>query len=193
MTTFWYVLESIELRRHHENKHLTEKKPGGEKPERTTLRDKIEHVLTETRVVLPGAQALLGFQLVTILMEGFEKLPNISKYVHLISLCLTAASIILLMTPAAYQRIVERGEETEHFHRFAGQTLIAAMAPLALAICGDFFVVVWAVTKSARMAMICGAIMLLLFIGLWFGAPAFWRATNARTATHGSRADALQE
>jgi len=65
-------------------------------------------------------------------MDGFEKLPNLLKYVHLISLCLTAVSIILLMTPAAYHRIVERGEETEHFHRFARKTLLAAMAPLAL-------------------------------------------------------------
>lgn len=65
----------------------------------TKLKDKIKHVLTEARVVLPGAQALLGFQLITFLMDGFEKLPNLLKYVHLISLCLTAVSIILLMTP----------------------------------------------------------------------------------------------
>ncbi len=34
---------------------------GESHEEGTKLRDKIEHVLTETRVVLPGAQALLGF------------------------------------------------------------------------------------------------------------------------------------
>jgi len=31
----------------------------------TKLKDKIKLVLTEARVVLPGAQALLGFQLIT--------------------------------------------------------------------------------------------------------------------------------
>jgi hypothetical protein len=32
---------------------------------KTDVHDKIRHALTEARVVLPGAQALLGFQLAT--------------------------------------------------------------------------------------------------------------------------------
>jgi hypothetical protein len=188
---FWYALEAFQSKRHTERKMST--KTESSKSPRTRLRDKIKHVLTEARVVLPGAQALLGFQLITFLMDGFEKLPNISKYVHLTSLCLTAASIILLMTPAAYHRIVERGEETEHFHRFASRMLIAAMAPLAMAVCGDFFVVVWVVTESAEMALVCGAVMLVLFFGLWFGLPSYWRATGIRKHLHRSRAHAVQQ
>jgi Family of unknown function (DUF6328) len=186
---FWYVLEAIERKRHTENKPMsaTRAKSSG-----TKLRDKIKHVLTEARVVLPGAQALLGFQLITFLMDGFEKLSNILKYVHLVSLCLTAVSIILLMTPAAYHRIVERGEETEHFHRFASKTLLAAMAPLAFAVCSDFFVVVWVVTESEELALISGGAMLLLFLGLWFVMPAYWRVTGARRAPHHSRAPVAQ-
>jgi hypothetical protein len=188
---FWYLLESIERKRHIEKKRMTTKKPESQR--RTRMKDKIRHVLTEARVVLPGAQALLGFQLVTFLMEGFDKLPSVSKYIHLISLCLTAVSIILLMTPAAYHRIVEQGEETEHFHRFASKTLIAAMVPLALALCGDFFVVVRAVTESAEAALVCGVVMLLLFFGLWFGLPTYWRITSVRTAPRHSSAHAVQE
>jgi len=188
---FWYVLETFESKRHNEKKMST--KTESPKSPRTRLRDKIKHVLTEARVVLPGAQALLGFQLITFLMDGFEKLPSISKYVHLTSLCLTAASIILLMTPAAYHRIVERGEETEEFHRFASRTLIAAMVPLAIAVCADFFVVVWAVTESIEAALVCGAAMLLLFFGLWFGLPSYWRVTTARKHLYRSRAPAVQQ
>jgi hypothetical protein len=188
---FWYVLEVYQRRRHTEGKMST--KTESPQPRQTMLRDKIKHVLTEARVVLPGAQALLGFQLITFLMEGFEKLPSISRYVHLISLCLTTASIILLMTPAAYHRIVERGEETEHFHRFASRMLIAAMAPLAMAVCADFFVVVWSVTKSAEVALVCGAVMLVMFFGLWFGLPSYWRETEARKHLHRSRAPAVQQ
>ena len=33
--------------------------------------DKIDQLLTESRVIIPGAQALLGFQMVAIL-PGFE-------------------------------------------------------------------------------------------------------------------------
>ena len=65
-------------------------------------------------MVLPGAQALLGFQLIAMLMENFEKLPSASQYLHLVSLFLIAVSIILLIAPAAYQRRVEEGEDTDH-------------------------------------------------------------------------------
>ena len=45
---------------------------GPDKQERLT--NKIKHVLTECRVVLPGAQALLGFQFICVLTESFDRL-----------------------------------------------------------------------------------------------------------------------
>src|SRR5712691_9693017 len=95
----------------------------------TKLEDKIEQVLTEARVVLPGAQALLGFQFATMLAQSFESLPSSSKYVHLASLALMALSVIFLMSPAAFHRVVERGEDTERLHRFSSWMLLAAMVP----------------------------------------------------------------
>ena len=41
-----------------------------------TLQAKIEQLLTEARVVLPGAQALFGFQLAIVLTRAFERLPK---------------------------------------------------------------------------------------------------------------------
>jgi hypothetical protein len=167
----WYGLElkrrgerEPEIKEEQEMSKEKDSESGGAK-----IKDKIKHVLTECRVVLPGAQALLGFQFVTTLMEAFEKLPSSSKYAHLASLVLVAVSIVFLMTPAAYHRIVERGEETEHFHRFASRMLIAAMVPLALGVSGDLFVVVRKITESATSAIASAAVSLLFFYGLWFG------------------------
>ena len=171
--TFWYGIEAMVKGRH--KKEHEPMKDEEENDKGTKLRDKIEHVLTETRVVLPGAQALLGFQFVTILTEAFEKLPESSKYVHLASLCMIAACIILLMTTPSYHRIVERGEESEHFHRFASRILLASMAPLALGVCGDFFVVARKVTESTEFAIGASLVLLMLFFGLWFGVTFFWR------------------
>ena len=56
-------------------------------------------MLIEARVVLPGVQALLGFQFVVVLTDSFERLPPFSQYVHLASLGLMALAMILLMTP----------------------------------------------------------------------------------------------
>src|SRR6185503_6232327 len=41
--------------------------------------DADEHMLTEARVLLPGAQAMLGFQLAVLLTESFTQLPESAK------------------------------------------------------------------------------------------------------------------
>ena len=44
--------------------------------EAAPLHARIEQMLTEARVIQPGAQALLGFQLVIVLTGAFERLPR---------------------------------------------------------------------------------------------------------------------
>lgn len=190
---FWYGLElkrrgerEPAIREEQEMSKEKDSESGGSK-----VTDKIKHVLTEIRVVLPGAQALLGFQFVTTLMEGFEKLPPSSKYVHLASLALVAVSIVLLMMPAAYHRIVERGEETEHFHRFASRVLIAAMIPLALGVSGDFFVVVRKITGSSTSALVAAIVSLLFFYSLWFGFT-IYRRNRVRSGRRAAEHDGQQ-
>jgi hypothetical protein len=175
---FWYGLEAMHKAEHEpETTEIEEmetqqaqKENGG-----TKVKDKIKHVLTESRVVLPGAQTLLGFQFSIFLMESFDKLPASSRYLNFVSLAMVALSIVLLMTPAAYHRIVERGEETAHFHRFASRMLLAAMVPLALGLSGDFFLVARKVTESAPLAAALAVVLLALFYGLWFGFTAYRR------------------
>lgn len=148
--------------------------------EKTPLKDRIEQVLTEARVVLPGVQALLGFQLATMLMDGFDKLPQSSKYVHLISLILMGLCVVLLMTPAAYHRIVEQGEDSESFHRIASELLLLVMIPLPLGICGDMFVVLRKVTGSISVSIGTSLLFLAFFYGMWFGLPVFRRSQLSR-------------
>ena len=143
-------------------------KAQSEQPE---LNEEIRHVLTEIRMVLPGAQALLGFQLITFVLSDFDKLAYSLKVIHSLSLIMMCLSVIGLMTPAAYHRIVERGENTEHFHRFAGAMLLAALVPLALGICGDFYVVMSKVSKSELLPIMLKILLLIFFGGLWFGLP----------------------
>jgi len=183
---FWYLLELYrrreradeieELRKESEMEEEKAGKQGDEKRDaEEKLSNKIEHVLTECRVVLPGAQALMGFQFIAILTESFDRLPSLSKYVHLACIGLTALTIVLLMTPAAYHRLVERGEETEHFHRFASRVLVAALVPLALGLCGDVYVVVLKVTESQLVSVVAALVTLAIFWELWFGLTLYRR------------------
>jgi membrane associated rhomboid family serine protease len=84
------------------------------------------------------------------------------------------------MTPAAYHRIAERGEETEHFHGFASRIIVAAMVPLALGISADIFVVVRKVTESATFAAAASGLMAALFFGLWFGYTTYRKGERER-------------
>ncbi|HEX8503550.1 MAG TPA: DUF6328 family protein [Pyrinomonadaceae bacterium] len=175
--SFWYLL-GFYMRRERADEIAAEQKRGEEEmgeEKGTKLTDKIKHVLTECRVVLPGAQALLGFQFISVLTESFERLPNLSKYIHLAALGLNALTIVLLMTPAAYHRLVEQGEETEHFHRFASKMLVAALVPLALGLAGDVYVVVQKVTESQLVSVVSALVVLAIFWELWFGLTLYRR------------------
>ena len=179
---FWYLLEMYRRRERadeiaeakREEREMDEPKDA-ERDERRKLSDKIEHVLTECRVVLPGVQALLGFQFIAVLAESFDRLPSTSKYVHLLSIGLSALTMVLLMTPAAYHRLVERGEETEHFHRFASKVLVAALVPLALGLSADVYVVVQKVTDSQLVSVVSALVILAIFWELWFGLTLYRR------------------
>lgn len=135
----------------------------------TPLKDKIKFVLTEARVILPGAQALLGFQFTAILTESFEKLTSLAHVVHFVSLSCVALSTILLMAPAAFHRIVEKGENTERLYTFSNTMILAAMGLLAPGIAGDVFVVVQKVAHDSTWAWIASGLTLLVFYGEWFG------------------------
>jgi DMSO reductase anchor subunit len=182
---FWYGFELWRKLgrkpRIEEKKEMSEEQNKQEEGEQKTT-NKIKHVLLESRMVLPGAQALLGFQFANMLTEGFDELPDSSKVIHLVSLVLVAFTIVLLIAPAAYHRIVEQGEETDHFHRVASRLVVASMIPLALGICGDLYVVARKVTESVTVGLAVAAIMLAVFYGLWFGTTLYWRSRRPASA-----------
>jgi Family of unknown function (DUF6328) len=159
-------------------------------PEPTSLTNRIKQVLMEARVVLPGAQALLGFQLAAVLTDAFSKLPQSSQYIHLASLLLMAASIVFLMAPAPFHRIVEQGEDSERVHRFSTAMVLAALVPLALGMAGDLYVVAAKVLNSEITAIWLAVGSLVFFFGLWFGVSLAVRAKteSTRGRLHVSRA-----
>jgi hypothetical protein len=128
-------------------------------------------MLTEARVVLPGAQALFGFQLAIVLTQSFEQLPSASKITHMASLFLIALSIVLLMAPAAYHRIVYAGEDSQDMHRVGSALVTAATVPLALGLVGDIYVVITKTMGSPTAGVIAGGLALVFLIGLWHAYP----------------------
>jgi hypothetical protein len=175
----WYVLQYLRRRQTgHKERAISARQQI--MTEDTSLDERITQMLTEARVVLPGVQALLGFQLASVISQSFEKLPASSKVVHAASLgCITVA-VILLIAPAAYHRIVFSGQVTEEVHRFGSWFVACATVPLAFGLSGDIYVVLTEITASTRLGMFIASFTLVFLIGLWHLLPAIIRAQRIR-------------
>ena len=97
-----------------------------------SLKDALQQTLDEARMVLPGVQALFGFQLIAVFNEGFERrLSDFEQDLHLVAIVLVTIAIALLTTPAAYHRQVDRRRATAEFLALASRLISGAMLPLA--------------------------------------------------------------
>ena len=144
----------------------------------TPLKTKIEQMLTEARVIIPGGQALLGFQFVCTFNRSFKELPLSIQYVHAGGLCAVALAVLLLMTPAALHRIAFHGEDDASFFKIGSELVVAASIPLAAGIAADVAVVLFKVTESMGIAAVAGATALGVLVGVWLGYP-IWRRNSA--------------
>ena len=170
---FWFGLEWLRKRDNPSEKVMKRDDEG------TPLHAKVEQMLTEARVLLPGAQALLGFQMAVMLSTAFDKLPAVSKITHSCSLCCIALTIILLMAPAAFHRISYAGEDSEEFHRLGSGFVIAAALPLAAGITGDLYVAIAKAAESPAIAAVCAGVAAAVLIILWYVHPFLLRTASA--------------
>jgi Family of unknown function (DUF6328) len=145
--------------------------PMPEREHQTPLTSKIEQMLTEARVIIPGAQALLGFQLVATLTKAFDELPAAFRYIHCAGLCAVALSVVLLMTPAAVHRIGFGGEDDPLFFKIGSWLVVAGSIPLAAGIAADVAVVFFKATESANVATGAGVASLVALLGFWLLLP----------------------
>jgi hypothetical protein len=139
------------------------------------ISSKIEQALTEARMVLPGAQALLGFQFMSFFAAGFSELPRASRLIHFSGLLFVSLAGILLIAPAAFHRIAEQGQPTTRFYRYASGMVQASLVPLALGMSADVYVVVTKVSGSIAEGAVAAAALLLSVLGLWWWIPWFAR------------------
>jgi hypothetical protein len=132
------------------------------------LKATINHALTAARMVLPGAQALLGFPFIMIWLEDFGRLPLLARQLHLLSLALVTMAAILLMVPPANHRLARREEHTEAFYRIASWIILGALALVGLGIATDFFTLTEKVVHSIAFSLEVVLALLILSYALWF-------------------------
>jgi hypothetical protein len=146
----------------------------------TPIQMKIEQMLTEARVIIPGGQALLGFQFVCTLTRSFQELPLSVQYLHAAALCAVALAVLLLMTPAALHRLAFDGEDNANFFITGSRLVVSASIPLAAGIAADVAVVFFKVSDNMEIAAVAGAGTLCVLLGVWLAYP-LWRRTASPT------------
>jgi hypothetical protein len=142
-----------------------------EQREDLSLSKAAEYLLEECRMVLPGIQALFGFQLIAVFNPGFaQRLSEGEQKLHLLAIALIAIAVALIMTPAAYHR--QQGPQfvTETFIHLSTRLVLWSMFPLAVGICLDFYLIARVILNSVFVPLLAVALF-SVFVIFWFLLP----------------------
>jgi hypothetical protein len=143
-----------------------------------SLEEEATHILEEARMVVPGIQALFGFQLVVVFQAGFEKLEPWGQRLHLVAMGMVAVALALIMTPAAYHRQAEPDFISGYFSRVSSRLLSAAMFFLLFGINADFYLILKLVLKDGRLSLAGAAVLTGVYLFFWTFFP--WTKKHRR-------------
>lgn len=136
--------------------------------EELSLNDAATHVLEECRTVVPGMQALFGFQLIAVFSASFKQdLSQAERMIHLAAILLVTIAIALVMAPAALHRQSEPMSVSQRFIDSSSRFLMASMVPLAAGICLDVYVIARVILGTVAGAAVIAALLLVVFILFW--------------------------
>jgi hypothetical protein len=147
-------------------------KQKGQEREELPLSKAALYLLEECRMVLPGIQALFGFQLIAVFSNTFSQTLSLSEQrMHLAALGLVAIAAALVMTPAAIHRHIGPREVTDRFVSISTRLLVIAMYPLAIGISTDFYLIARVILQSDEIALILALLLFAACSLLWFIFP----------------------
>jgi hypothetical protein len=132
--------------------------------------EEMRNIIEEARVILPGLQAVFGFQTAAVFNDRFTDLETYAKVCHLIGLGLIVVSMAMLMTPAVYYR-AQRGNATQRMVNVSRKSIRGALIPMSLGFSLDMLTVMSLATGGLAISIAAGALTLALFAGLWYVMP----------------------
>jgi uncharacterized membrane protein len=152
---------------------------GSRRKETLSLAEAVTHLLEECRMVLPGVQALFGFQLIAVFNTTFrERLTPTEQTIHLVAIGLVAMSVALVMAPAAYHRQTNPEEATESFIELATYLLLGSMFPLMIGITLDFYLIARLIVENNLLCLLLSIALLIWFVIFWFVLPQLKKLRN---------------
>ncbi len=91
-------------------------------------------MLSEMRILLPGAQMLTAFLIILPFNGGFRHIVQSEKYVFIATLFFSLTSLILLSAPAVQHRVMRPLLDRERFKHYASRQVVAGSFALGIAL-----------------------------------------------------------
>jgi cellobiose-specific phosphotransferase system component IIC len=136
------------------------------------LKDQFKNILEECRMVLPGIQALFGFQLIAVFNESFSKKLSTNQQIgHLVAIGLTTLAVVLAMAPAALHRLSTPDKVSEKLVKQSTGLLTMGMVPLMLGTVIDLFLLSEIILKDGSVPAAIAICFLAVFVAMWYVFP----------------------
>lgn len=132
--------------------------------------EEMRNIIEEARVILPGLQAVFGFQTAAVFSERFTDLQTYAEVCHLIGLALIVVAMTMLMTPAVYYR-AQHGDASARMVNVSRRAIRGALIPMALGFSLDMLTVMSLATDALAFSIGAAVGTLIMFVGLWYIIP----------------------
>jgi len=146
----------------------------GETPAERADRNLVD-LLQELRVATLGVQVLFGFLLGLPFTIRFAALHPWQHWLYVTTLMLSSVSVVLLVTPVAYHRLLFRRHQLGYLVAAANVIAICGLATVAMAVSAAVLLVT-SYVEPGLPAVVLAAITVAMFAGFWFALPLARRA-----------------
>jgi hypothetical protein len=129
-------------------------------------------MLSEQRILLPGAQMLTAFLIILPFNGGFRQIVHMEKLVFLATFICSLTSLLLLSAPAIQHRLIRPLVDRAAFKHIASKFIVAGAVALAFAFILATNLVISEVFGTLAGCTASGLIALLILV-LWWLLPMY--------------------
>lgn len=129
-------------------------------------------MLSEMRILLPGAQMLTAFLIILPFNGGFARIVHSEKLLFLATFVLSLTSLVLLSAPAVQHRIMRPLKDRARFKRVATRLMVSGSLALAIALVLGTNLVISEVF-GGTVGLVTSAVVAVLIFGVWWWMPRY--------------------
>lgn len=134
-------------------------------------------MLSEMRILLPGAQMLSAFLVILPFNEGFGKIVHAEKLLFLATFFFSLTALVLLSAPAVQHRVMRPLKDRARFKRNATRQIVAGAFSLGIALTLGTDLVISEVF-GATVGFVMAAIMAAILLCFWWLVPALMKRND---------------